>query len=519
MAPAPRLAEALGAFSFASDLAFGLRFEDGARSCYLAMRIAERLGLSADERQAVYFTALLKDAGCTCFTSPLAAFWQTNEIVARRELLIFGNPASRGFFINWMSRFVASGLPPQERLRAFARVLRHSNELMEEGFRTACEVSVRLADRIGMSTAVQAAIGALLEQWNGKGFPRGLRGESIPLVARVVGPTFVLAPYHSRGGREGMVDVAAAARGQAFDPTVVDAFLELARDTRFWGEFEQPSIWRTVLDMEPAPHSVLRDQQLDAVAEAVADFADLKLPATAAHSRRTAAMATRLAQRMGLAQSAIQEARRAALMHDVGMVGVPSFVLMRASSERSLAEQEQARLHPYYGQRILSRVPAFHELARSVSAHHERWDGDGFFRGLEGDQAPLTGQLVSLAATVDELTHAIGGRRALSLGQVPAALERDKGAFSPALIRCVREELGGESHAPSRRIEWPAGLTGREVEVLRAAARGTTRAEIAAALVVSEHTVRHHLEHIYQKTGTSTRVGAVLFAMEHDLLP
>jgi DNA-binding CsgD family transcriptional regulator len=65
---------------------------------------------------------------------------------------------------------------------------------------------------------------------------------------------------------------------------------------------------------------------------------------------------------------------------------------------------------------------------------------------------------------------------------------------------------------------WPAGLTRREVEVLRLAARGMTRAQIGAALGITENTARHHLEHIYDKTGTSTRVEATLFAIESGLL-
>jgi hypothetical protein len=66
------MGELLGAFAFASDLAFGLPLDDSLRSCYLATRIAEHLCASEDERMTVYYTALLKDAGCTSWTSELA---------------------------------------------------------------------------------------------------------------------------------------------------------------------------------------------------------------------------------------------------------------------------------------------------------------------------------------------------------------------------------------------------------------------------------------------------------------
>ena len=87
------LGELLCAFAYASDLAFGLQLDDSLRSCYLAVRLAERLGLSDDDRTAVYYIALLKDAGCTSWTTELANAWQTDEIVARRDLLIFSNPS------------------------------------------------------------------------------------------------------------------------------------------------------------------------------------------------------------------------------------------------------------------------------------------------------------------------------------------------------------------------------------------------------------------------------------------
>ena len=84
----------------------------------------------------------------------------------------------------------------------------------------------------------------------------------------------------------------------------------------------------------------------------------------------------------------------------------------------------------------------------------------------------------------------------------------------------MAQELGAaEPKAPHRRsATQPAGLTEREVDILRMLSRGLSRREMAQQLVISEHTVRHHLEHIYGKVGVGTRVAAVLFAVEHDLV-
>jgi DNA-binding NarL/FixJ family response regulator len=92
-------------------------------------------------------------------------------------------------------------------------------------------------------------------------------------------------------------------------------------------------------------------------------------------------------------------------------------------------------------------------------------------------------------------------------------------AFDPAVVACLRDCVSSEVGAPRpKRQALPAGLTAREVEVLRLAARGLTRKQIAAELVITEVTVRHHLEHIYNKVGTSSRVAASMFAMENGLL-
>src|SRR5205823_1034431 len=83
----------------------------------------------------------------------------------------------------------------------------------------------------------------------------------------------------------------------------------------------------------------------------------------------------------------------------------------------------------------------------------------------------------------------------------------------------VRAVLAAAGHRVPRRREGPAGLTEREVEVLRLAARGLTNKDIAGVLFISPKTVANHIEHIYAKIGASTRAMAGLYAMQHGLLP
>jgi HD-GYP domain-containing protein (c-di-GMP phosphodiesterase class II) len=516
--PPATMGELLCAFAYASDLAFGLQLDDCLHACYVATRLAEALGLPADERAAIYYAALLKDAGCTAWTTELADAWQTDEVVARRELIIFGDPTTLGPFSRWMRRHVAKDRAAITRLWRYVRVLTTNRALLVEGYATSVAVAQRIAGRLVMPEGVERGVFNLCEQWDGGGAPLGLRGDQIPRVARVVMPTYFLIPFHRVSGREAAVQLARALRGRAFDPSVSDAFLRLAADPSFWADLETGDIQRTVLALEPdGAVPPVTEARVDEVALAFADFIDLKSRYVAAHSRRVGAVAEQLARAMGCAEPAVAQIRRAGLLHDLGLVGIPSSTLDRPWQALSATEQDAYRLYPYHGERILKRVPTLAPLAAMVGAHQERLDGSGFYRGLTGANISLGARIIAVADRLDQLTHDGPGSPARP---IPDALRRlateplDQEVVA-VLRRCLGERPAVASH---RRPAYPAGLTEREVEVLRLAARGITRKEIGRRLGIAETTVRHHLEHIYNKTGATNRVSATLYAMEQGLL-
>jgi HD-GYP domain-containing protein (c-di-GMP phosphodiesterase class II) len=371
-----------------------------------------------------------------------------------------------------------------------------------------------------MSQAVQDALLSVFEQWDGGG-PGGHQGEAIPLTSRIVFATSFFEALHQFGGREAAVDLARRKRGAAFDPAVVDAFLAITHKGDFWAGLEQESLWTTVLELEPeSPRQFLREEQLEDVALAFADFADLKSPFSAGHSRRVGDLAHAIAQRLRLSNSQARTIRQAALMHDVGLAAVPSYTLDRPTEKLSQSEREILRLHPYHAERIFARVPALDPIVPLVAAHHERMDGRGYYRGLSGEQIPVGARIIAAVDAFDELTHETPDRSALERERALAQLKEDadRGLWSEA-VRAIAEELGASSPAPARRhASQPAGLTEREIEILRMLVRGKSRRQIADELVLSQHTVRHHLEHIYSKVGVGTRVAAALFAVEHDLI-
>lgn len=515
-----RVAEILGAFTYASDLAFGLKFEDGLRACYIAMRLAAELGLSVEDQRTVYFTALLKDAGCTCWTSQLAELWQGEELEARKGLFFEGGSEMKNF-APWMLRYVGTQLPAPKRLARMGKVAMTMKGQMADGFAAVCEVNARIARRLGMTDEVQSAIQAMFERWDGNGVPLGLKRDEAPLAARLLAGCFYFVPIKDLRGRDAAREFARHGRGTMLDPAIADAFLDISSEAAFWDEVEAPDIWERVLALEPHPISRFTGEAyLDDVAAAFADFIDLKSPHAAAHSRRVASLAEEMATRLGCDTADTHWVRRAALMHDLGLVAVPSFTLGRPESSLGLTEREQMRLHPYHAERVLSRVPGLTAAAAIVGAHHERLDGNGYYRGLKGNAVPLGARIIAAADSFDELTHDRPGQPAIGEDAALTTFEMQSGiAFDSAVVAALRQCVTHESaRRTPKRPSWPAGLTDREVEVLRLATRGLTRKQIGAELVITEVTVRHHLEHIYNKTGTSTRVAASMFAMENGLI-
>jgi HD-GYP domain-containing protein (c-di-GMP phosphodiesterase class II) len=510
------MGELLGAFAFASDLAFGLQLEDSLRSCYLASRIAEQMQLSEAEKLTVYYTSLLKDAGCTSWTSELARVWQGDEIAARRELMIFTDRTSYSGLEAWMRQYVAPDLPMTARQSRFQEVLQGLPQVIAGAITDTAEVAGRISRRLGMPPSVQEATRHLFEQWDGSGAPGGLKAGQIPQASRIVLPTFIVVPINRVHGRENAVDAVRRGRGSTFDPDVIDAIEELAGSEDFWSGLEGERIQERVLEMEPeSPLARVGEERIEDIAFAFADFIDLKSRFAAAHSRRVAKVAEQVARLVGCAPQAIVQIRRAALMHDLGLVAIPSFSLEKPEQDMSEAEREQYRLHPYHGERILRRVSAMAPFAEIVGTHQERFDGSGYFRGLKGANISLGARIISVADRLDELTHDAPGRAALDLKEALVALESDRG-LDRTIVEALRGAIG--EGLPALEQRYPAGLTRREVDVLRLAARGMTRAQIGAELNITENTVRHHLEHIYGKTGTSTRVAATLFAIENGLL-
>jgi HD-GYP domain-containing protein (c-di-GMP phosphodiesterase class II) len=505
-----RLAEPLAAISLATDLGTGQPMEHALRSCHVAMGLARSIGLPVQDLSDTYYVSLLRFLGCTSEASADAALNGGDELALYKGLApsLMGAPSE---LIGWMLRHLAEGQPPLTRARALGSALTDPKGA-ERSIRAHCEVGRLLARRIGLGDSVLLALECAFERWDGKGLPNGIAGEEIPASCRVaiVARDFELL---SRTWEPGAVmKILRGRKGRAYEPRVLEAAIE--HGPGLIAQIENGSLWDAVLEAEPGPQMTIENAHIDVVLSAFAHFVDLKSPYLHGHSTGVAELAERAGALTGLDPIVL---RRAALVHDLGRVAVPSGIWNKEGS-LSEGEWEQVRLHPYFTQRILTRCGSLRDLAEAASSHHERMDGSGYHRGTKAPSLSTEARLLATADAFRAMTARRPHRGALSASRAAEELERSC-AESRLDVRCVRAvlEAAGESRKPVRSA-WPAGLTDREVEVLRLLASGLSNKQIARTLTLSPKTAGHHVEHIYAKLQVSTRAGATLFALEHGLV-
>jgi HD-GYP domain-containing protein (c-di-GMP phosphodiesterase class II) len=317
------------------------------------------------------------------------------------------------------------------------------------------------------------------------------------------------------GGPDAAVATVRKRSGGAYHPQMAERFCAEARS--ILAGLDQEPTWESVLALEPSGCECLSEEAFDRSCEALADFADMKSPYMLGHSPGVAALATGAGRRCGLVEADVTALRRAGLLHDIGRVGISAGIW---GKEGTLSEREweQVRLHAYYTDRVLARPKPLGRLGALASQHHERMDGSGYHRALAGQALSPAARILGAADAYQAMTEPRPHRQALSAEAAAEELRSEvrAGRLDSDAVNAVLAEAG--HRVPRARRERPAGLSEREVEVLRLLARGLSNRVMAAQLFVSPDTVKHHIQHIYNKTGVSTRAGATLFAMEHGLL-
>ncbi|HEY6278541.1 MAG TPA: HD domain-containing phosphohydrolase [Streptosporangiaceae bacterium] len=496
------VAGVVAALSVVSDLTRGHPPGEAMRACLLATELARRARLDEPGQGEVYYGTLMRFAGCAATSHEIAAVFGGDDIVvrARGDLIDPAEPGEAMEFLAGLGidagRLQVMGGP--------AGVAR----LKAEGARADCEVGADLTARLGLPEAVRRAVLDSFERFDGHGVPAGRAGAEVAEASRFAAVGYAAVMFDSVGGGQAAAQTVARWAGRALDPAIAAIFQDAPGE--LLALCSPGDLWAAVVDAEPAPRRAFSDEA--AFEEALAGFgdaADLKSPWFTGHSRGVAGLARAAAELASPADA--RAVYRAGLLHDLGRVAVPAGIWERPGPLRA-EEWELVRLHPYHTGRILARSPVLAPLGLIASRHHERIDGSGYPAGVGGSELDTAACLLAAADACHGLGEARPHRAALDLAaasRVLSGLPLDRDA--------VRAVLHAAGAPPPALPSLPAGLTERELEILRRLAAGATKRQIAAELVISQSTVHTHTVHIYAKCGVSTRAGLAMFAMRRGL--
>jgi putative nucleotidyltransferase with HDIG domain len=419
-----RLSEVVSALSYALDVTDGHDLGHAVRSCMIGMRLADEVGLEVQQRSALFYGLLLKDAGCSSNAAKVAALYHADDHSVKRQVKTINHknvPEALGYV--WRN---VGGRGPVKLARATTAILK-GPRIAKEMTEIRCERGADIVRMLDLPEETAQAVRSLDEHWDGRGHPEGLAGEAIPVLARILNVAQVFEVFHSRHGLDEAFATVRARSGTWFDPDVVAALEALRRDAAFWELLARGGAEAQIAGLEP-PERILAadDARLDRVAEAFALVIDAKSPYTARHSERVAELAVSAAESLGFTSEEVRDLRRAGLLHDIGKLSISNSILDKSGP---LDDDEFAAMksHPTFTRSILERIPRLAALAPIAAAHHEKLDGSGYPAGLCADELPLAARLLVVSDIFEALTAHRPYRAAMTAIDALELMQRDVG--------------------------------------------------------------------------------------------
>lgn len=393
------LSEVLAAMSRALDLTEGQSVGHTVRTCIIGMRMADDLNLPAFDRVALYGALWLKDSGSSGLSRAIEVV--DAEDVAEKPRVTIGALQERT--IDALRSATSAG-GNAVRARVGRMLRRASLPNLAPRLLTRAERGESMALRMGFSTATADAIRHIDEHWDGTGIPEGRIGHEIPLFSRIILLAQIVDAFHTQRGLQAAMRMTRERSGQWFDPVLVRIVRSWREDAAWWEAMMTPDAMSIALASEPQQHTrYVDDKGLDDVARAFAEIIDAKSSFTYQHSTNVAKYARATAFELGFEKKEVAVLNRAALLHDVGKLGVPSAILDKAGP-MTAEERAEMQRHPLYTWEILEKVGAFSSFARMAALHHEKLDGTGYPWGVKGEELDVPARILCVADIYEALT-------------------------------------------------------------------------------------------------------------------
>jgi HD-GYP domain-containing protein (c-di-GMP phosphodiesterase class II) len=450
-----RLAELISALSHALDLTEGQPQGHCIRCCWIGFRIGEGIGYSREELSDLYYTLLLKDLGCSSNAARICELYLAEDQAFKQDFKKIDGSLPQA--LRFVLGHTGLSAPMAERFRAIINILRNGGEISRELIEARCTRGAEIAHMMRFSPAVCAGIASLDEHWDGRGRPAGIDRRNIPQSAQIALLAQVADVFFMTNGKEAAIREIGNRATTWFDPTLVEVFQAVAEDESLWEGLAARDLVARVLALEPQEaRRTADDNYLDDVALAFAKVIDAKSPYTSGHSERVALFGDLIAEALGVDKAMRRSLRRAALLHDIGKLGLSNTILDKPG-KLTAEEYAAVKKHPVHSGEILSGIPAFREAAIVGLSHHEKLDGSGYPRSLKAHEIGRATRIVTVADMFDALTcrcreRLRSCRRKQAQSSMPSALRpcrapwRQRWRRSSTTTLMLRRRVAGLEH-------------------------------------------------------------------------
>ena len=436
-----RLAEVLGALTYALDITEGQPQGHSVRCCWIGLQVAEELGFDEQKTWDLYYTLLLKDLGCSSNAARICELYLVDDLSFKKDFKLINGSLPQALRFVMSHTGLKSGLA--ERFRAIINIFQNGGEISRELIETRCQRGADIARKLRFCEAVVNGIRNLDEHWDGSGKPEGKRGSTIPINSQIALMAQIVDVFQMSEDEDAARKEVANRAGSWFDPHVAAAFHRASARPSFWDALNLVDLSDAILELEPQNLNVTVDgDYLDDIAEGFAQVVDSKSPFTKGHSERVTLFADLIAEQMGFSLERRRWLKRAALLHDIGKLGVSNSILDKPG-KLDAEEWISMRAHAALTETILSRISVFRELAPIAGAHHERLDGKGYPKGLKGSEIAAESRILAVADIFDALTAERPYRAAMPVSQALSIMTQDVGsAIDERCFEALKTALG-----------------------------------------------------------------------------